>query len=79
MTELNRFLDVLLPVDAIVPGPTLRVHQLLALKSGSVIATEVPAGESLTILAGSAELGKGELVVAGRTPGVRMVCFRGIE
>ncbi len=77
--DFARFLDISLPVDAIVRGPSLRVRELLALSAGSIIATALPAGENVTILAGSSELGKGELVATGQRPSVRMVCFRGSE
>jgi flagellar motor switch/type III secretory pathway protein FliN len=75
--ELSRFMDVPLEVEAQVEGPRLRVSDLLALRTGSVIETDRPAGGNVDILAGASPLGVGELTAARGKVVVRVVRFRG--
>ena len=76
-TELAHLGDVPLVVEATVPGPTLKVSDLLALSAGSIIKTDRPAGENLEISAGDAPIGAGELSSAEGRAIVRMVRFKG--
>ena len=39
-SELEPFLDILLPVEAVLEGPSLRVGELMSLKAGSVVLAE---------------------------------------
>jgi len=71
------FDDVPVEVEAAIPGPELRVSELLALRVGSVISTDWPAGENMAILAGAVRIGCGELSHATRGTIVRMVRFGG--
>jgi flagellar motor switch/type III secretory pathway protein FliN len=77
--ELDRYLNVPLLIEAVIEGPALRVRDLLSIRVGSTIHTEMPAGENVTILAGSAELGQAELSVRGSRSGARMICFRPLQ
>lgn len=76
-TDLVRFLEIPLEVEALVEGPRLRVRDLLALKAGSIIETELQAGENIDVLAGQSPLGAGELSAAHGKVVVRLVRFRG--
>jgi len=75
--QLARLLDLPFQVEATLPGPSLRVSQLLNLKAGSLISTTHPAGESVDVSAGNAYIGSGELNVVNGRHAVRMVRFRG--
>ncbi|MGC9949779.1 MAG: FliM/FliN family flagellar motor switch protein [Bryobacteraceae bacterium] len=75
--QLARLLDLPFEVEATLPGPLLRVSQLLNLKAGSLISTSHPAGESVDVFAGNACIGSGELNVVNGRHGVRMVRFSG--
>ncbi len=71
------FLDVPMTVEAVVDGPRLKISDLLALHAGSVIATTLPAGESVGVRAGGSEIGAGELTALGGRLAVRMLDFHG--
>ncbi len=75
--ELARLLDVRFQVEATLQGPNLRVSQLLALKVGSLIPTNHPAGETVDVFAGNAYIGSGELNVMNGRNAVRMVKLGG--
>jgi flagellar motor switch/type III secretory pathway protein FliN len=76
-TDLARFMDVPLEVEALVEGPRLRVRDLLALKTGSVIETGRLAGENVDVLAGKSPLGVGELAASRGRIIVRILRFQG--
>ena len=78
-TQLARFMDVPLEVEALVEGPKLRVRDLLALKTGNIIETTVPAGENIEVRAGRSPLGTGELSASGGKVIVRVIRFLGDE
>ena len=71
------FLGVPLTVEAVVEGPRLKISDLLALRAGSVIATTLPAGESVGVRAGGSEIGAGELTSVDGRLAVRMLDFHG--
>ena len=77
--NLALFMDVPLQVEALVEARPLRVRDLLALKAGSVVETDVPAGENVDVRAGQTPLGLGELTSARGKVVVRMLSFRGDE
>ena len=77
VTELARFMDVPLEIEALVEGPRLRVGDLLALQTGSVIETTMPAGENIDVFAGQSPLGVGELTASRGRVIVRILRFRG--
>jgi flagellar motor switch/type III secretory pathway protein FliN len=74
-SELDRFLDVPVHFEAVLPGPAMRVGELLALSEGSLIKTSRPAGETVEILAAGALIGVAELAGANGRCAVRMVRF----
>jgi flagellar motor switch/type III secretory pathway protein FliN len=74
---LSILLDVPMPVEAVLDGTKLRVGELLALRAGSVIATGLPAGGNVTVLAGHTRIGLGELAAANGRLLVRMLNFGG--
>ena len=71
------FLGVPLPVEAIIEGPRLKISELLSLRAGSVIASRLPAGESVGVRAGGSEIGAGELTALNGRLAVRMLDFHG--
>jgi len=73
--DFEHLLDIPLRFEAVLPGPVLRVSELLALAEGSVLKTARQAGETLEILAGEALIGFAELADCGPRRGVRMVRF----
>lgn len=73
--DLTRFPDLVLQVDVALNGPVLKVDELLALRSGSVILTGRPAGENVLVTAGQALLGTGELGCSKGKAVVRMLSF----
>ena len=77
VTELARFMDLSLEIEALVEGPRLRVGDLMALRAGSVIETAMPAGEDIDVFAGQSALGVGELAASRGRVIVRMLRFRG--
>lgn len=76
-TDLARFMEVPLDVEALVEGPRLRVRDLLALRVGSVIETNRLAGENVDVVAGKSPLGVGELTAADGKVIVRVLRFQG--
>jgi len=77
ISEMTPFLGVPLTVEAVVEGPRLKISDLLALRAGSIIATRLPAGESVGVRAGGSEIGAGELTALGGRLAVRMLDFHG--
>jgi flagellar motor switch/type III secretory pathway protein FliN len=77
ISEMAPFLGVPLPVEAVIDGPRPKICDLLALREGSIIATRLPAGESVEIRAGGSEIGAGELTVLDGRLAVRMLNFDG--
>jgi len=74
---LARLLDLPFELEASLPGPMLRVSQLLNLRAGSVISTRHPAGESVNVFAGKAHIGSGELNVMNGRHAIRIVKLSG--
>jgi flagellar motor switch/type III secretory pathway protein FliN len=79
LTQLARFMDVPLEIEALVEGPKMRVRDLLALKTGNIIETAVSAGENVEVRAGRSPLGAGELAASSGKVIVRVIRFRGDE
>jgi flagellar motor switch/type III secretory pathway protein FliN len=78
-SELGRFMEVPLEIEALLEGPRLSVRDVLFLKSGSIIETQLRAGENVQVLAGGSALGLGELTSSRGKVVVRMLTFRGGE
>jgi len=73
--ELEHVLDIPICVEALLPGPPMRVGDLAALAEGSLINTGRQAGETVEIFAAGALLGFAELANADGRCAVRMVRF----
>ena len=73
----ERFRDIPLMVEAILPGPTVTMADVLDLGVGSVLATSRALGETVDVVVGDAYLGTGELGEAAGRPTIRMVRFSG--
>lgn len=73
--DLTRFPDIVFQVDAALEGPVLKIDELLALRTGSVILTGRSAGENVIVTAGQAVLGTGELGCSKGKTIVRMLSF----
>lgn len=78
-SELARFMEVPLEIEALVEGRKLRVRDLLALKAGSVVETQLPAGDNVNVVAGQTPLGVGELTSSSGKVVVRLLRILGDE
>jgi flagellar motor switch/type III secretory pathway protein FliN len=76
-SKLEHVLDVPVQFEAVLPGPVLRVGELLALAEGSLVKTGRAAGETVEVLAAGALIGWAELAEANGRRAVRMVRFQG--
>lgn len=74
---LARMLDVALDIDVSVEGPTLTLSQILALRVGSVIATERRVGDEFGVFASNTQVGFGEMAVSKNRVSVRMTRLAG--
>jgi len=75
-SKLEHVLDVPVHVEAVVPGPVLRVGVLLALAEGSIVKTTQPAGETVEVFAAGSLIGLAELAENNGRRAVRMVRFQ---
>lgn len=75
LSELEHVLDIPVRFEAVLPGPTMRVGELLALAEGSLINTGRQAGETVEIFAAGALIGFAELANAEGHCAVRIVRF----
>jgi flagellar motor switch/type III secretory pathway protein FliN len=76
-SKLEHVLDVPVQFEAVLPGPALRVGELLALTEGSLIKTARPAGEIVEVFAAGSLIGFAELADTNGRLAVRMVRFHG--
>ena len=65
--------DIPVEVEAATAALALRVGEILALREGSVIATNLPAGENINVFAGGALIGAGEFSSSEHGTAIRMV------
>ena len=76
MTDTKRYSwlsDIPVEVEAAAAGPALRVSEILALREGSIVTTNLPAGESIKVFAGGALIGAGEFSNTEDGAAIRMV------
>ena len=73
--QLSWLGDVPMEIEADIPGPMMRLSEILALRAGSVVPTERRVGESVDVFAGGARIGDGELSSHADRALVRMVRF----
>ncbi|HUP03975.1 MAG TPA: FliM/FliN family flagellar motor C-terminal domain-containing protein [Bryobacteraceae bacterium] len=76
-SNLERVRDVPVRFEAILPGPSMRVSELMDLAAGSLIRTARPAGETVEALAAGAQIGLAELVEVNGRRAARMIRFCG--
>jgi len=74
-SKWEQVLDVPVHFEAVLPGPVLRVGDLLALGEGSLIKTARPAGETIEVSAAGSLIGFAELADANGRRAGRMVRF----
>jgi len=74
-SKLEHVLDVPVHVEAVVPGPVLRVGELLSLAEGGIVKTAQPAGETVEVFAAGSLIGFAELADNKGRRAVRMVRF----
>ena len=74
--ELEHLFDIPLRIEACVPGPMMRVADLLALSVGGVVGAARAAGETVDVVAGGALIGAGEISGSNGCRSLRMVSFK---
>jgi flagellar motor switch protein FliN/FliY len=72
---IGHLADIPIQIDVELGQKNMTVGEILALKKGSVIKMTRSAGDNIDILAGSALLGSGEIVIIEETVGVRITDF----
>lgn len=75
LSELEHLLDIPVRLEAVLPGPPMRVGELLALSEGGLINTGRQAGETVELYAAGSLLGFAELANADGHCAVRIVRF----
>ena len=73
--KMEHLLDLPVRLEATLPGPALRVSELLALEEGSLIRTNRAAGETADIFAAGSLIGCAELMAANGRRAARMLRF----
>jgi len=76
LADLNHLADIPVRLEALLPGPVLRVGDLLALAEGSLVKTGQPAGETVQVFVGGAHIGFAEISDTNDRRAVRMVHFQ---
>jgi len=74
--ELAFYLDVPLDVEIELDRFTATVRDILALRAGSVIRLNRPAGENLDVRIGGEVVGLGEIVAQSSGTGIRITELR---
>ena len=62
-SELNAFSDLSVPVEVRIGKCIMKVEEVAALKCGSTVPLDRPAGETLELMVGNLRLGMAEVVV----------------
>ena len=75
LETIGHLADIPIQIDVELGQKNMTVGEILALKKGSVIKMTRSAGDNIDILAGSALLGSGEIVIIEETVGVRITDF----
>ena len=74
--EIAPLADVAMDIDVELDRKIMAVRDILALESGSVIAMQRSAGETIDILVGGSVIGSGEIVILDEKVAVRITDFR---
>lgn len=67
--------DVPLEVEAELGRPVLTLRELMALRPGTILTLNRPAGENLEVRAGGVLIGYGEVVVVENAAAIRLTDF----
>ena len=70
--RMLRFMDVKFRITIELGSTRMKVHELIALKAGSVIHLDKSAGEAIEIFANEKMIAKGEVIVLEDNFGVRI-------
>ncbi len=76
LEEIATVADVKMDVEVELDRTIMAVRDILALESGSVIAMQRSAGETLDIRIGGAVIGSGEIVILDEKIAVRITDFK---
>lgn len=67
--------DVPLEVEAELGRPVITLRELMALRPGTILTLNRPAGENLEVRAGGVLIGYGEVVVVENAAAIRLTDF----
>ena len=73
--ELDRFRDVLVPIEVRIGQRTATVRELTSIENGSIVLLDKPAGETLDLFVGNIRLASVEVVVVDDRLAVRIAEF----
>ena len=71
--RLSYVADLPLELEVAIRSEPMLASRLLAMRVGDVIVTPVPAGTTLTLCVGKAQIGAAELLHKRGRPSIRMV------
>ena len=75
LEEIGGLADIAMDVEVELDRKIMAVRDILALESGSVIAMQRSAGETMNILIGGSVIGSGEIVILDEKVAVRITDF----
>lgn len=70
--KMGNISDVMVPVEVVLGGTSLRLEDFSAIGPGSIIALESFAGEPVDLVAAGKKIAKGEVVVIDENFGIRV-------
>ena len=76
LEEIGGLADIAMDVEVELDRKIMAVRDILALESGSVIAMQRSAGETMNILIGGSMIGSGEIVILDEKVAVRITDFK---
>jgi len=76
LEEIAPLADIPMDVDVELDRRIMTVREILALESGSVIAMDRSAGDTIDILIGGTIIGSGEIVILDEKLAVRITGFK---
>jgi len=76
--DVERYAEVLLPVEAELGRCRLSIRELLNLQEGTILRLSRSVGEDLPIYVGGALIGRGEAIRLSQTMGIRITVFSSI-
>ena len=76
VSNLKAIESVPMPVHAVLDRKVMKLGELMSLQEGDVVAMQRPAGENVSIYAGGALIGWGEVVLIEGAMAVRVAELR---